>query len=236
MELNLEQGKYLVKLARRTIEEYVNSKIKSLVSSITTRQYFIEKIKSEEVLYPGLEEPRGVFCTLNRYPQKELRGCIGLPYPDKPLKEAVISAAIDSTQDPRFSPLGKEELEAVTIELSILTKPELIEVQRPEEYLEKIEQGKNGLILQYKDGDSGALVTQGLFLPQVWEQLQKQLPAGNSVLTENKFKELFLAHLCYKANIFDSNAWRHQNAQLLKFQVQIFEEKEPKGEVEEKSL
>jgi len=208
MRLNLEQGIYLVKLARNTIEEYLQ----------TGKVAYGVEVKEA---FPELKEPRGVFCTLNTFPEKQLRGCIGLPYPEKPLLEAVREAAISSTRDPRFPPLAKEELNKVTVELSILTQPELIRVSSPEEYLEKIEPGKDGLILRYKEPRSGA-ISQGLFLPQVWEELPQ--------------KEEFLSNLCYKAGIWNPKAWKHPNAELLRFRVQVFEEETPRGEIIEKLL
>ena len=221
MQLSLEQGRYLVGLARKAIKEYLEI-LPSMISNLSAQQCIVDKGKSEKELFPELSTPKGVFCTLNKYPSKELCGCIGLPYPDKPLKEAVLLVSIDSAQDPRFPPLTREELATVTIELSILAKPELIVVQKPEEYLEKIEEGNDGLILRYKEASSGTLISQAVFLRQVWGKLPT--------------KEMFLSQLCYKANLWSPNAWRYPDVELLKFRAQIFEEKEPEGEIKEKLL
>ena len=73
----------------------------------------------------------GVFVTLNslRGEEKQLRGCIGYPYPIKPLVEAVNDVAYAAAfEDPRFPRLDKSELGKIVIEVSVLTPPELIRV------------------------------------------------------------------------------------------------------------
>jgi hypothetical protein len=191
MRLDLEKGKKLVRMAREAIEVYVCT----------------GKSKNPEDEFNELRE---VFCTLKTYPEGELRGCVGLPYPDRPLSEAVLEAAISSTRDPRFPPFSLDELDKTTVELSVLTPPE--EIKAPDR-LSQIEKSRDGLILEYG-------CNQGLFLPQVWEELPTP--------------EEFLSHLCYKAGLSDPNAWKDKEARLYRFQAQIFSEKEPRGEIEEK--
>ncbi len=171
------------------------------------------EIKSSE---NWLNEKRGLFVTLHTYPEKELRGCIGFTELVYPLKKALVEASVfASFKDTRFNPLTKKELGKVTIEVSVLTEPQLIEYKNPEELLEKIDQFKDGLIL--KKGSNS-----GLFLPQVWEQLPD--------------KKEFLSNLCFKAGLLNPNAWKDKSVQVCKFNVQIFEEKEPNGNVIEKPL
>ncbi|MEM2420068.1 MAG: TIGR00296 family protein [Candidatus Bathyarchaeia archaeon] len=147
-DLNLEEGKLLVKLARNAVEEYLKTR---------------KRIRVPEELPKKLMQPCGVFVTINSIQngEKELRGCIGLPHPTIPLAEAVIESAISSaTQDPRFYPLSPEELDRVIFEVSVLTPPQLVEVKNPSEYPSKIKVGVDGLIIErgfYK----------GLLLPQV---------------------------------------------------------------------
>jgi len=147
-ELTPEEGKFLIQLARNTVEQY---------------------LKTGKALKPPKETPQklfahcGVFVTINslRGGEKALRGCIGYPYPTSPLVEAVIDSAINAaTEDPRFEPLSPDELEKVVFEVSVLTPPELVEVVNPKEYVSKIKVGEDGLIVErgpYK----------GLLLPQV---------------------------------------------------------------------
>jgi hypothetical protein len=142
----LEEGKYLVRLARRTIEIYLREK---------------RELSPPEDAPEKLKEKAGVFVTLETYPTHELRGCIGYPEPIYPLVEATIKAAIAAaTQDPRFYPVSLRELEHCTIEVSVLTKPKLLKVSSPREYPEKVKVGKHGLIVEKG-------LARGLLLPQV---------------------------------------------------------------------
>jgi uncharacterized protein len=152
-ELNLEEGKFLVRLAREAVKEYLSTGTTINVPENTPKKLF---------------EHCGVFVTINRLEDgdKRLRGCIGYPYPTNPLVEAVIDSALNAaTQDPRFYPLVSSELAQVVFEVSALTPPEVVKVENPKEYMAKIKVGKDGLIVEkgsYK----------GLLLPQVpvdWE-------------------------------------------------------------------
>ena len=141
--LSLEEGKLLVKLARRTIEDYVRTGKKPPVPKVGAK----------------LRERRGVFVTLTKH--GELRGCIGHPLPTLPLIEAVVDSAVSSAiHDPRFLPMTQDELPDVQIEVSVLTPPELIKVKDPRDYLKHVEVGKHGLIVEC----AGCA---GLLLPQV---------------------------------------------------------------------
>ena len=146
-DLNNTEKKYLLGLARETIENY---------------------IKSGEVTEPHtedlkLQETRGAFVTLEK--KGQLRGCIGHILPVQPLfldvRDNAISAA---TEDPRFRQVVEEELDKIEIEISVLTSPEEIKTKSAKEKLEAIRPGIDGIILNYKG--RGAT-----YLPQVWEQL-----------------------------------------------------------------
>ncbi len=111
--LSEEDGKFLVELARRAIKTYLVDK---------------KVIEVPEDVDPKLKENMGVFVTLNL--RSELRGCIGYPEPVMPLLNAVIDAAISAaTRDPRFNPLTSSEMDKIHVEVSVLTKPRLIEVE-----------------------------------------------------------------------------------------------------------
>lgn len=148
-----EEGKFLVEIARKAVEEYLKTK---------------KHIRAPESLSKNLLQPCGVFVTINRLEngEKKLRGCIGYPYPTTPLVQAVIDSAINAaTQDPRFRPLSQGELDKLVFEVSVLTPPQMVEVKKPKEYPTQIKVGEDGLIVErgmYK----------GLLLPQVpveWE-------------------------------------------------------------------
>ncbi len=205
--LNLEEGKFLVKLARRAVEEYLKRGM---------------QIKPPNNVPEKLKEKRGVFVTINRVMMierervKRLRGCIGFPMPIMPLVEATIESAISAaTADPRFRPLEIHELSSVTFEVSVLTVPELIKVDHPRNYPSKIRIGIDGLIVERG-------LFKGLLLPQV-------------AVEWNWTPEEFLSNCCIKAGLMP-DAWLEEETRIYRFQAEIFEELEPGGEVIKKEL
>ncbi|MHA1917219.1 MAG: TIGR00296 family protein [Candidatus Ranarchaeia archaeon] len=154
---NLDDGKFLVKLARRTIEVFLESNRIISIPGNTPN---------------NLLEKSGAFVTLNRKnnDHKELRGCIGIVLPIYSLTETVIKMAISSsTEDPRFNAVSKDEISQLLVEVSCLTPPKQIIVENQLEYGNKIKVGKDGLIIE-GNGRSG------LLLPQVpiernWDEI-----------------------------------------------------------------
>jgi hypothetical protein len=147
-ELTDEEGRFLIKLARNTVEQYLE---------------IGKAIKPPKETPKKLFEHCGVFVTINNIVsgEKRLRGCIGYPYPTSPLVEAVIDSAINAaTEDPRFESLTLAELDKVVFEVSVLTPPEPVQVKNPKEYLSKIKVGEDGLIIEKG-------YQKGLLLPQV---------------------------------------------------------------------
>jgi uncharacterized protein (TIGR00296 family) len=202
--VSFECGSELVKYARSVLESYLSEGKAELPAAIK------ESLKSEFL------EKKGVFVTLHTYPSHDLRGCIGIPYPEKELIRAVRDAALASAfEDPRFEPLTKEELGKITIEISILTEPKLIKVKNPKEYINKIKIGRDGLIIKYG-------WYSGLLLPQV-------------PVEQGWNEEEFLSWLCYKAGL-PGDAWYEEGVEIYSFQAQIFYEESPGGEIREKKL
>jgi uncharacterized protein (TIGR00296 family) len=157
-ELSLQEGKFLIDLARNTVKRYLQTGKTAKAPEDTPKRLF---------------EHCGVFVTINslKNGEKKLRGCIGYPYPTSPLVEAVIDSAINAaTRDPRFYPLSPSELEKVVFEVSVLTPPEEVEVGNSKEYLAKIKVGEDGLIVE-KGGYKGLLLPQ---VPVEWEWCEEE--------------------------------------------------------------
>ena len=202
-QLTLEEGKFLVNLARQTVTTYLQTgRILKVPAGISAK----------------LMEPCGVFVTLNSVNKgtKRLRGCIGLPYPTSPLVKAIIEAAISAaTQDPRFPPVEIDELDNIVFEVSVLTPPELVKVEKPTEYPSKIKVGRDGLILEQG-------YHKGLLLPQV--------PVEWNWETEE-----FLCQTAMKAGL-SPDAWLLKGTKIYCFEAIIFEEVAPKGDVKQKEI
>lgn len=189
--ISLEDGKILVKFARHVIETYFSGKT----------------INFPEV--DKFTDKRGVFVTLSLY--GNLRGCIGYPEPVYSLNRAIVEASRAAAfKDSRFPPIIENELEEITIEVSVLTKPKLIEVEHQKEYLDKIKIGKHGLII--KSGYHS-----GLLLPQVF------------IDYDSTPKEA-LEMTCQKASL-DKDEWKDKDTEIYSFSSQIFKETEPKGDI-----
>jgi AmmeMemoRadiSam system protein A len=185
--LNEEEGKALLAVARETIDQ--------------TLFHREGKPMSPKTHSPKYLEQRGTFVTLTIHGQ--LRGCIGHIIPQESLLEGIQINAINAAfRDPRFRPLSKEEWKNVKIEISILTEPTIISYDGPEDLLEKLTPGVDGVIIQKG-------MHQSTFLPQVWEQL------GDKVQ--------FMTHLCMKAGL-DGDDWKTGDLVVSTYQVQAFEE------------
>jgi AmmeMemoRadiSam system protein A len=178
-----EQGK-LLRWVRATIEAAVRA------------ERPVEIPESE--LTEGLRAPHGVFVTLRK--RGELRGCIGKMDFERPLWTNALDAATSSAmEDPRFEPVGAEELGEITIEISILNPPE-----------ELAEPGMFDVLRH------GIIVEKGwrhaLLLPKVAQEL-----GWNATKT--------LEMVCEKAGL-PLDAWRDPAARLQVFTAFDFGEKD----------
>lgn len=184
--LTPEEGQLLLKIARENIVSY---------------------LKGEEYALPNdlpkiFQEKLGVFVTLSL--NSNLRGCIGYPEPYYSLIEGLLDVSISAAfDDPRFNPVSLQEFDNIQLEISVLTKPQLIEIQNYTDYISLIEIGRDGLIIENS-------YHRGLLLPQV--------------PIEQKWDTVtYLENLCYKAGL-SSESWKDENTKLYAFQAQIFEE------------
>ncbi len=183
-------GTAAVALARQVIDSYVSGRTPEA-----------DVPKDFDVL-------AGAFVTLHTHPERQLRGCVGIPEPVMSLGDAVIRAAVGACDDPRFPPLRSDEADRLVVEVSILTPPASIEAEDPATILQSIDVGRDGLIID-KQG------RRGLLLPQVpvewgWDA------------------EEYLENLCRKAGLKPGD-WK--DAELFSFESIIFSEKEPRGDV-----
>jgi uncharacterized protein (TIGR00296 family) len=186
--LTNEDGKYLIKIAKLAIGTYLEKQ---------------DMINVPEDCPEHLKEKLGVFVTLNK--ENTLRGCIGYPEPVASLIEATINVAISAAvNDPRFPSLTKEEFKNIDIEVTVLTKPEILKVNSPSDYVNEIRIGEDGLIVE-----NG--VYRGLLLPQVATE-------------HNMDSETFLANTCMKAGL-NPQCFLEEETKIFTFQGQIFKEK-----------
>jgi len=179
--LTPDEKKKLLQIAREVIKSY-----------ITTQK--TPSIDSKD-LTNGLIQPCGAFVTLRE--NSELRGCIGSFSADKPLYQTVQDMAISSsTRDYRFTPVSRDEIDKLKIEISVLTPLKKIKS------IDEIVLGKHGIYIK-KGGYSGT------FLPQV--------------ASETKWtKEEFLGHCARDKAGLDWDGWK--DADIYTYEAIVFGE------------
>ena len=152
---------------------------------------------------PKLAETKACFVTLTE--NGALRGCIGHIFPQEPLYQAVVdNAQSAATRDWRFPPVQSDEVGKIKIEISVLTEPQPLRFNSPEDLLGKLQPYEDGVVL--KIGSRGAT-----FLPQVWEQIPDKVE--------------FLNHLSEKAGC-EPSAWKGRETSISIYHVEAFEESE----------
>jgi len=159
-------------------------------------------IETDEIEIPDsplLKEKRGGFVTLKK--NGRLRGCIGYIEAVKPLLDTIGEMALAAAfKDHRFDPVRRNEVDGLSIEISVLSP--VRETKDPSE----IEVGRHGIII------SGG-GRRGLLLPQVaveygWD------------------RDTFLDQTCVKAGLAPG-AWRDASTTIEIFSAEIFSEDDP---------
>ena len=135
----------LVKLARQTVEAYVNER------------RVVEPPSSSE-LAPEMKQKAGAFVSIKKH--GELRGCIGtfIPSCENVAEEIIKNAICAATQDTRFHCVEKEELSELAYSVDVLTPPEEVKD------LEDLNPKKYGVIVS---SASGGKQRKGLLLPDL---------------------------------------------------------------------
>ena len=110
-----------------------------------------------------LAELGATFVTLKK--NGALRGCIGSLEARRPLLLDVKANALAAAfRDPRFPPVTHEELEALRIEVSLLSPMSPIDFESEDDAAARLRPFEDGVVLAYG-------LARGTFLPQVWEDL-----------------------------------------------------------------
>ena len=179
-----ENRRILLNLARQSIERVLAEKGKAL-------------LPQEDICFTK----GGAFVTLSI--NSNLRGCIGHFTGIGSLGRTIQSMASEAAfADPRFTPLSKEELKFVDIEISVLSPMLPI---NPED----VRPGIHGLYI--RQGTRA-----GTLLPQVASEY------GWS-------REEFLAHTCLKAGL-PSDAYLGTTTEIFAYTAEVFNEKTEREE------
>jgi AmmeMemoRadiSam system protein A len=186
----LEERTLLLAIARQTLE------------SITTGQD-APPVNVDD-LPPTLAADRACFVSLHRRVDGSLRGCTGTLVARRPLALEVIHMTIQTARhDPRFYPVQADEVADLHIEISVLTPPQPLDFDGPDDLLSKLRPGVDGVTLQLD-------ARRATFLPQVWESYAD--PA------------IFLSLLSEKMG--RPMAWRDPNVEVQTYQAVLIGEPE----------
>ena len=141
-----EEQQFLLKSARKTLEH-------SLLEGKAAPE-------SPDPELSNLIEMASSFVTL--FKSNELRGCIGRLTPEHPLFMDVNRNSLAAAfSDPRFSPVTADELEDVSIEISVLSQLRRIYPKTYIELYRTLEPQIDGVVLKHHR-------KQATFLPSVW--------------------------------------------------------------------
>ncbi|MBU0928718.1 MAG: AmmeMemoRadiSam system protein A [Spirochaetes bacterium] len=174
---------------------------------LTAREAIASRLEGRAPRWPAYGEaaasPLGAFVTLHKlsaHGRRLLRGCIGRMSSELALSDTIRAMAISAAfEDPRFPPVTDGELEAIDIEISVLTPMERC---APED----VTPGLHGVYLKRE-------YRSGVFLPQV--------------ATEQGWdRETLLEQLCVKAGL-EAGSYAAPDAKLYRFSAIVFGELEP---------
>jgi len=187
MSLSPADRQHLLRLAREAIVRHLRGEVPPPIDP--------------SALPESLARDGASFVTLTKH--GELRGCIGSLEPRRPLaldvRENAVAAAI---QDPRFPPVNTGELADLHVEISVLSPPQPLVYNGPDDLIAKLRPGVDGVVIERG-------WNRATFLPQVWEKLPDP--------------EQFLEHLCRKAYL-PADAYRRPDLDVYTYQVEKFEE------------
>lgn len=182
--MSIEQGKILLPIARAAIARVLNVPC------------------AADETAPWLAGHGACFVTLTQ--DGELRGCIGSLQAHRSLLDDVKGNAVSAAlRDPRFTPLRAEELDITTVEISLLSTAQAMQVLDEADALAQLRPGVDGVIFEYGQNRS-------TFLPQVWESLPQP--------------RLFMAQMKRKAGL-PEDFWA-EGVKLSRYSVTKWSEKE----------
>jgi AmmeMemoRadiSam system protein A len=176
------------------LSEQEKSELHRIARTVIEQRAKGKPVPSSAPLTEKLSEGRGAFVCV--YKQGMLRGCIGSLEPSEPLHKTVEEMAQAAAfRDPRFRPVGEDELPYLDLEISVLTP--LQQIDDPEE----VQVGLHGIMIR-----KGAF--SGLLLPQV--------------ATERNWDRVtFLEETCRKAGL-PRHAWKDKDTKIYVFSADVF--------------
>jgi len=191
-----KDGELLVRIAREAFTEFFRR---------------FEALSLPEKLPKQLRERQGVFVRVGRSPNSswrvgtEVLCCLGYPLPSRELAVATVDSAVACAVRTRSSAsVDVERVDELLFEVSIITVPQPLRVERPTDYTKDIVLGRDGIMVEH--GFANALI-----LPQV--------------AVENGWTEFdLLGECCMKAGLMADSWLTSPQIDIYKFQAEIWRE------------
>lgn len=156
-----------------------------------------------ETLPPALQRPAACFVSLHRRIDGALRGCTGTLVARRPLAVEIVEITVQTAfNDPRFMPVRAAEVPDLRIEISVLTPPEPLAFDTPDDLVAKLRPHIDGVTLRLD-------ARRATFLPQVWDAYPDPV--------------IFLGLLSEKMG-FEPDAWRDPHLEVDTYQAIVVEE------------
>ena len=164
----------------------------ALMNDIARRVILGHLVDRDTTAFPAaLQQPGACFVTLHK--NGTLRGCYGSIFAWRTLLEDLRANAENAAlRDPRFPPLDRNEWDATTISVTLMTPLERLHIRDEDDLLSQLQPHLDGLVIE----DDGK---RSVFLPVVWSTLpnkrdfleQLKLKAG---LARTHWSAKFCAH------------------------------------------
>lgn len=134
----------------------------------------------------AMQREGGAFVSL--YVEGQLRGCMIDEFlPHEPLYRSVLrNTVLAATGDDRFPPVSPDEVDGLRIVISIISAPQELAFDDPDDLLDQLVPGLDGVTLTVGGSVSA-------YLPSVWERFPEP--------------ETFLSQLCLKQGLV-ADRWR----------------------------
>jgi AmmeMemoRadiSam system protein A len=162
--------------------------------AVASRSQGSGALKSAMHAPPATELRASAFVTLTE--GGELRGCMGMLDPERPVRDSVAEAAACATRaDPRFRPVTPEELSALHIEVSVLGP--MVPLADPLAW----RLGTDGIVVQLGG-------RRGLLLPEV--------------AVENDLDQVRMLDIATRKAGLPAGAWRDPSARVYAFRTDRF--------------
>ena len=155
----------------RFIKEYYSEYLLNLCRNVILSRFNKGTIYTGHA--PVFNQIGACFVTLKK--NNSLRGCIGSIIAHQPLINDIVQHSKDAAfRDPRFNPVAENEVDSLTIDISLLSEPKKICFKDEQDLLDQMVPFKDGIIIKDKN-------YQAVYLPCVWEDLPDKVMFLNSL-------------------------------------------------------